>query len=1324
MDEKIVFVRTNIGEDEARSRTALLSKDIKRALLMVDGAATVAEIKKRSSPSLRSALDDMFAELVKDGFIQDKARPVRSVKLVKPAPPEKKSTNEIEELDFTAAFSIPTRAVLAEEAAKLRAADVAREELKRKNNIAEERARLEAAEVKSRELAKAEKAAAEAARLDAERHAREAAEAIRMAEQRAEKVKAEAAARARVEAEEKNKLEAEVSKLKARAEAEAQARAKEQARLEAENAERREAALRAEAEKMAAKEAARLETERHAREAAEAIRRAEQHAEKVKAEAQARARAVAEEKDKLEAEVAKLKAQAEAQAQARAEERARLEAEKAERREAALRAKAEKAAALEAARLEAELQAAKVKAEAEKIKVEAEARARVVVEEKARLEAEVARLKAQAEAEAQAKREAEAQRIKAEQEAERIKAEQEAERIKAEQEAERIKAEQEAERIKAEQEAERIKAEQEAERIKAEQEAERIKAEQEAERIKAEQEAERIKAEQEAERIKAEQETERIKAEQEAERIRAEQEAERIKEAERHDEVLASVVRLNAKHAAIEESVFLALDESVQQLMSEQQRDDSAGTSEGMRERRVVSAVLSGCDSRGGNNGVPVVERRTTTAAVLFFDIVGYTKQSDSKQLELKKQFNQLLTDSLTPLGSGERIMLDTGDGAAIGFLQHPTDALESAAHFRTNLIANKHFDYPELRVRVGIHLGPVSLVKDMNGQINMLGDGINSAQRVMSFSGLDQIFVSRPYFDFVSSMSDEYDALFRYRGTQQDKHGREHQVYELVDGEESVSEMAQTPADESSDELAAFNFDAFDVPSSPRVEQPQSVPAEIRQTNVAEQLLMDTIALGGNVERETVEAEPVDHEKHTGLTFEEAETYSGADAMQLADVQAKKWLEAEQRAIELAKERAESTLRPNQPGGTARVAKLHRKSVPWGKLVAGLLVLFAMALFVVPAVFPLQNYVPDIEQLIGSTLRQPVRIGSLSGRILPSPRLVLSDVSIGAARQIQVGQAQVNFSLADLFGRVKPVTDLDLEGVAVKGAALQQVYGWLQQMAANQAYPIARITLAQGKLDADGLQFPDVDGELNFAAAGKFTQAHLNALGHKLVLDIRAADAQKLALSVTLHDSALPSLPNWVFDDLKATGELSRDELRITDLDGRIRGGVLTGDARINWRSGWRVQGELVAKVVPLENINKLLVGDMDGTAHFQAQADRLSALADAAMFNGVFNVKKGVIGGVDIVETTRLRSQESLPGGRTHFDELSGELFYAKDSYRFGKLNISDSVFQVNGAMTVTGQVLSGRVSSNLTMRAGMSPVTLQISGTTESPALHVAN
>jgi class 3 adenylate cyclase len=42
--------------------------------------------------------------------------------------------------------------------------------------------------------------------------------------------------------------------------------------------------------------------------------------------------------------------------------------------------------------------------------------------------------------------------------------------------------------------------------------------------------------------------------------------------------------------------------------------------------------------------------------------------------------------------------------------------------------------------VRMGINLGPVKLVQDINGRTNALGDGINAGQRVMSFAADNQI--------------------------------------------------------------------------------------------------------------------------------------------------------------------------------------------------------------------------------------------------------------------------------------------------------------------------------------------------------------------------------------------------------------------------------------------------------------------------------------------------------------------------------------------------------------------------------------------------------
>jgi len=94
-------------------------------------------------------------------------------------------------------------------------------------------------------------------------------------------------------------------------------------------------------------------------------------------------------------------------------------------------------------------------------------------------------------------------------------------------------------------------------------------------------------------------------------------------------------------------------------------------------------------------------------------------------------------------------------------------------------LTAGVHMDTP-LLVRMGINLGPVRLVKDINNQPNIVGDGINVAQRVMDFADIGQLLVSRSYYDAVSRISQEYAGMFHYQGSRTDKHVREHEVYAI----------------------------------------------------------------------------------------------------------------------------------------------------------------------------------------------------------------------------------------------------------------------------------------------------------------------------------------------------------------------------------------------------------------------------------------------------------------------------------------------------------------------------------------------------------------
>jgi len=250
-----------------------------------------------------------------------------------------------------------------------------------------------------------------------------------------------------------------------------------------------------------------------------------------------------------------------------------------------------------------------------------------------------------------------------------------------------------------------------------------------------------------------------------AARARVEAEAKSRREAEAKARAEAEAkVRAEAEAKARREAEEKARREAEKIARAKAEAKARAEEEERARRAAEVEANLQQDSVQAGPDSEHS-QARSTSATVLFLDVIGYTKQPVNKQVEIKTQFNRVVSDCLKELGKSERIILDTGDGAAIGFLQHPEDALKVAMQFRDTVTANQHNDHPDLKVRMGIHLGPISIVKDINDLSNMVGDGINDAQRIMSFAGADQVFISRPYYDFISRLSSEYASLFHYQG-------------------------------------------------------------------------------------------------------------------------------------------------------------------------------------------------------------------------------------------------------------------------------------------------------------------------------------------------------------------------------------------------------------------------------------------------------------------------------------------------------------------------------------------------------------------------------
>jgi len=173
-------------------------------------------------------------------------------------------------------------------------------------------------------------------------------------------------------------------------------------------------------------------------------------------------------------------------------------------------------------------------------------------------------------------------------------------------------------------------------------------------------------------------------------------------------------------------------------------------------------------------------DKKTIICSVLFLGIVDYSKKTVLGQIGLKEGFNTFLFTAISTIPADDRIVLDIVDGAVVSFLGDVDAALKVALSMHKILLTSGLRMDPPLLVRLGINLGPVRLVRDMNGSPNIVGDGINVAQRVMHFADPDQILVSRSYFEAVSRVSKSYDTMFHYQGARTDKHVREHDVYAI----------------------------------------------------------------------------------------------------------------------------------------------------------------------------------------------------------------------------------------------------------------------------------------------------------------------------------------------------------------------------------------------------------------------------------------------------------------------------------------------------------------------------------------------------------------
>jgi TolB-like protein/Tfp pilus assembly protein PilF/class 3 adenylate cyclase len=171
---------------------------------------------------------------------------------------------------------------------------------------------------------------------------------------------------------------------------------------------------------------------------------------------------------------------------------------------------------------------------------------------------------------------------------------------------------------------------------------------------------------------------------------------------------------------------------------------------------------------------------RLEIAHVLFIDIVGYSKLRTTEQSAHIEKLRKIVrgTDQFrTAEAEGKLLRLPTGDGGALVFRNLEAPVLCAVE------IANALRDHPELRVRMGIHSGPVNEVTDLNEQANIAGAGINIAQRVMDCGDAGHILVSKHAAEDLEQY-DQWQPYLHDLGECEVKHGERLQLVNFYNNE------------------------------------------------------------------------------------------------------------------------------------------------------------------------------------------------------------------------------------------------------------------------------------------------------------------------------------------------------------------------------------------------------------------------------------------------------------------------------------------------------------------------------------------------------------
>lgn len=403
-----------------------------------------------------------------------------------------------------------------------------------------------------------------------------------------------------------------------------------------------------------------------------------------------------------------------------------------------------------------------------------------------------------------------------------------------------------------------------------------------------------------------------------------------------------------------------------------------------------------------------------------------------------------------------------------------------------------------------------------------------------------------------------------------------------------------------------------------------------------------------------------------------------------------------------------------------------------WLKLLGVVLAILIAIAVAAPLLISIDDYLPRIEKELSARLNEPVKIAQIRLSILPVPHLVVNGIAVGAASDLKVGQVTVTPELSSLFSATRVVRSIEIDSLLLTQKAIEKFPLWIKQHppkpGERPSVHVRSIRLDDALVRLARFDFGPFDAGVRIDDQGDPAEVTLTTRDGKLkALVIPNKAAANYAISASARSWTPPVGLPLVFEELDIKGVATLKDAQLSEVNARLYGGTVKGGLTAAWQKGLQVKGSFVVNdvetraLMPLLSPGTKVSGRLSARPVFSATAPDAARLAGALRLETPFEVRKGVLYGVDIQKAAmRLLGQGGVVGD-THFEQLSGHLVTDRGVHKFTQLKISSGLLAAEGDVTVTPKKeLSGRVNARLNALGTSAAVPLNVAGTVQSPTL----